>query len=311
MSDGSATESDYSFVEDEQPSIFGNKGILRDERLESSGPKTSDDIAQTAPRSTTFPFMALPNELRTQILKYALVGSGTIYSVEVVQGTSSAESQAAPQLSQDGSIDDIELNTSIGYFDYIKQEPVDDIVSTQITWGLLCLHPTLTKEARNILYGSNRFIFRGFRVLGRFLYQIGDNRALLRSIEILDSSEDLQGAMIQYASGLLLDAALNLERFHLSIDLAGPFVWAGTDHTEFLDQKQERLKKMAVYVLPCLVRMFRTRHHLKKESIDTFLDDFLGLHPVSFDPSGELPLHPFLSWNEESDFSMWQPTLQY
>jgi hypothetical protein len=258
-------------------------------------PAQTPDINRSSPRT----FMVLAPELRNKIYEYALVASGSIHVTTV------------PKRHDIGHLKDLVLRSSTGIFDYEQRLSIEDIVTNDITPALLQSHPTFLEETRRVLYGRNKFSFRGILTFARFLTQIGQNRAMLRDVEILEATdpEDVDGAAMQFAMGLLADAALNLKHIHFGTDIAAPFVDDPDDRTRFLLERPVRIKKMAKYVLPCVARIFRLRHLATGERAEEFLDNVFSVHPSSFDPDGGLPRDPFLKWENESHFEIWNPTL--
>ena len=303
MSDDSPTLSEYSFDGDAEPSIFGNKAFPEQTAAASSTPSLAEEAEVSDQGDKTFPFMSLPTELRIKIYEHALTGDGEI---AIKEGHASSKYE---------ELDQIVLVASIGYFDYQKVKPVHENVSTKITTAMLRLHPHLMQEAREVLLRRNKFVFQGFHVTACFLQRMKASRRFLRHVEIHDDGAyDLRGSMVQLAMGLLGEAACNLEHLHFGVDLAAKF-WAPVkavshqDAALFRQSKDKRFDQMALYLLPCLSRIFRLRHTDKQETAEAFLANVLSVHPTSFDPCGHLPLRPFLMWDEARHFDVWEPCM--
>jgi hypothetical protein len=237
------------------------------------------------------------------IYEYTLVGDGSIYIVD------------APAAVEDESFDDPETNAAlqatVGHFDYDKKLTFDEIVATELTPGLVSLHPPLVSEAQSVLYGKNQFIFQGFRSLDRFLKVIGCNRRFLRDIEIVSCCHDYaDGAASQMAMGLLSEAT-DLKRLHLGVDAAWPFLVDVEDRARFVLEKDERMTKMSRYLVTAVTRIFRTKQHAHGTTAEDFLNDIFSVHPTSFEFCDHLPCRPFLKWEKEEHYALWEPCMSY
>lgn len=299
-----------------EPSIFGNPQTSTNDETEDeaeaeaeehkdaadeSAPILGPETTLPAIRDAPFRFLSLPTEARKVVYEHCLVAQGSVYVVSTHK-TSTAQ-----------KFDDLQLHASVGHFDYDRTQLVGDLVTTQITTAMLKVHPSVVAESQAVLYGENRFIFRGFYALARFLKVIGDGRKHVRDIEILEdeSMDPGNASIVQFAMSFLMDAALGLRRLHFGMDLASPYVSDPEDRTGFLLVKTDRHKQMAKDLVPHICRLFRARHRATRETADTFLRNVFSVHPVSFEPDGGLPVLPFLTWTTERDFEIWGPNLGF